>query len=111
MRVRKYKHITPILQLHWLPISTWIEYKVFLHTHQCIHGNVPIYLKELLAPQISARSLHSKNTYCLLPHRTKTRSIGDRAFYTTAPRLWHDLPEHLRAPQLTDGLKTYLFKK
>ncbi len=49
MRVRKYEHITPILQsLHWLPISARIEYKIFLLTHQCIHGNAPSYLKELL---------------------------------------------------------------
>ncbi len=46
---------------------------------------------------------------------TKTRTIGDRAFCAAAPRLWNALPEHLRAPQTTDGfkksLKTYLFKK
>ena len=49
MRVRKYEHITPILySLHWLPISTSIEYKVSLHTHQCILGKSPSYLKELL---------------------------------------------------------------
>ncbi|KAG1932341.1 kinesin-like protein KIF13A [Pimephales promelas] len=38
MRVRKYEHITPILQaLHWLPISARIQYKINLLTHQCIH--------------------------------------------------------------------------
>ncbi|KAL1007014.1 hypothetical protein UPYG_G00080710, partial [Umbra pygmaea] len=42
MRVRKHEHITPILHsLHWLPVSTRIEYKVSLLTHQCIHGHAP----------------------------------------------------------------------
>ncbi|KAI2653128.1 putative RNA-directed DNA polymerase from transposon BS [Labeo rohita] len=103
MRVRKYEHITPILQsLHWLPISARIEYKVSLLTHQCIHGNAPIYLEELLNLQISARSLRSTNTYRLLPRMTKTRTIGDRAFCAAAPRLRNALPEYLRALQTTD---------
>ncbi|KAI2657849.1 Protein angel [Labeo rohita] len=68
MRVRKYEHITPILQsLHWLPISARIEYKVSLLTHQCIHGDAPMYLKELLIPQTSVRSLCSTSTHRLLP--------------------------------------------
>uniref|UniRef100_A0A8C1W0H1 Reverse transcriptase domain-containing protein n=2 Tax=Cyprinus carpio TaxID=7962 RepID=A0A8C1W0H1_CYPCA len=116
MRVRKYEHITPILRsLHWLPISARIEYKVSLLTHQCIHGNAPSYLQELLTPQTSARSLRSTNTHRLRPPKTKSRTIGDRAFCAAAPRLWNALPEHLRAPQTTNGfkkdLKTYLFKK
>ncbi|KAI2645457.1 RNA-directed DNA polymerase from mobile element jockey [Labeo rohita] len=116
MRVRKYEHITPILQsLHWLHISARIEYKVSLLTHQCIHGDAPMYLKELLIPQTSVRSLRSTNTHRLLPPRTKTRTLGDRAFCTAAPRLWNALPDHLRAPQASDvfkkGLKTHLFKK
>ncbi len=112
MKVHKYEHITPILQsLCWLPISARIEYKVSLLTHQCIQGNALTYHKELLTPQISARSLLSTNTYRLLPPRTKTRTNGDRAFCSIAPHLWNALPEHLRAPQMTDGLKTYLFKK
>ena len=116
LRVRKYEHITPILHsLHWLPISARIDYKVSLLTFQCIHGNSPQYLKELLTPQTSARSLRSTNSHRLLPPRTKSRTLGDRASCSSAPRLWNTLPEHLRVPQSIDcfkkGLKTYLFKK
>ncbi|KAK0131512.1 hypothetical protein N1851_033766 [Merluccius polli] len=97
LRVRKYEHITPILHsLHWLPISARINYKVSLLTFQCIHGNAPQYLKELLTPQTSARSLRSTNSHRLLPPRTKSRTLGDRAFCSSAPRLWNTLPEHLR---------------
>ncbi len=66
MMVRKYGHITPILKsLHWLPVSFRIVYKVSLLTHQCIHGDAPSYLKELLIPQSSKRTLRSASSYLL----------------------------------------------
>ena len=116
MRVRKYDHITPILHsLHWLPIASRTEYKTNLLTHQCICGNAPSYLKELLEPQPSTRSLRSGNSNRLKERKTKLRTMGDRAFYAAAPLLWNSLPDHLRAPQSVDvykrGLKTFLFNK
>ena len=61
--VCKYEHITPILHsLHCLPISARIDYKIAPLTHQCVHGNAPSYLKDLLTPQISSRSLSSTNS-------------------------------------------------
>ncbi len=106
----------PILKsLHWLPVSFRIVYKVSLLTHQCIHGDTPSYLKELLTPQISKRTLRSASTYLLKPPRTKLRTMGDRAFCSAAQSLWNALPDHLETPQTVDafkrGLKTYLFSK
>ncbi|CAL8404724.1 unnamed protein product [Boreogadus saida] len=49
--------ITPILKS--LPVPFRIEYKVSLLTHQCLHGNAPIYLKELITPQPTSRHLRS----------------------------------------------------
>ena len=116
MRVRKREHITPILRsLHWLPIIYRTQYKISLLTHQCIHGNAPPYLKELVTLKPSTRTLRSSNTYCLNPVSANLRTMGDRAFCTAAPQLWNSLPAHLRAPQSIDSfkkeLKTYLFKK
>ena len=116
MRVRKYDHITPILHsLHWLPVSSRIEFKVCLLTHQCIHGNAPSYLKELIEPPTSTRSLRSGDNNSLKTKKTKLRTMGDRAFCSAAPLLWNALPDHLRAPQSVDafkrGLKTFLFNK
>ena len=116
MRVRKYDHITPILRsLHWLPITLRIDYKISLLTHQCLYGNAPPYLKELLHRKPVTRSLRSSNTNLLFTPDTNLRTMGDRAFCFTAPTLWNALPEHLRAPQSTEafenGLKTHLFMK
>lgn len=116
MRVRKYDHITPILHsLHWLPVSARIEYKISLLTYQCIYGNAPPYLKELLTPSTTSRSLRSTNLNRLLLPKTKLSTMGDRAFCSAAPRIWNALPDHLRAPQTIEtfkkGLKTFLFRR
>jgi len=72
MRVFKYDHITPILKsLHWLHVLLRIEYKFSLLTHQCIYGEAPPFLKELLIPQTSTRVLCSVSAYLLKPPRTK----------------------------------------
>ncbi|KAK0154829.1 hypothetical protein N1851_002861 [Merluccius polli] len=115
MRVRKYDHITPVLQsLHWLPVHLRIEYKILLHTHHCLHGEAPTYLTELLTPHTTSRT-RSGQSHRLCPPRTKLKTMGDRAFQAAAPRLWNALPDHLRAPQTEDvfkkGLKTFLFRK
>ncbi len=108
-------HQQDMESLHWLPVSFRIVYKVSLLTHQCIHGDAPSYLKELLTPQSSKRTLRSASTYLLKTPRTKLRTMGDRAFCSAAPSLWNALPDHLRTPQPVDvfkrGLKTYLFSK
>ena len=77
MRVRKYDHITPILRsLHWLPVSFRTEYKIYLLTYQCIHGNAPSYLKELVTLQPSTHSLRSTNTYHLKTGQNQTAHHG-----------------------------------
>ena len=82
MRVRKYDHITPILHtLHWLPVSSRIEYKVCLLTHQCIHGN---------APPLPKRTHSTPNLHPLPPlwkrqpaqrQRDKTKNNGGPSFF------------------------------
>ena len=115
MKARKYDHITPILQnLHWLPITSRILYKIALITHHCIYNNAPQYLKDLI-PHTSTRNLRSQTTNLLYQPRSRLRTMGDRAFSIAAPRIWNSLPEHLRKPQSVDTfkkeLKTVLFRQ
>ncbi len=112
LRVRKYNHITPFSNDY---TGFRIVYKVSLLTHQCVHGDAPSYLKELLTPQISKLKLRSASTYLLKSPRTKLRTMGDWAFCSAALSLWNALPDHLNTPQTVDafkrGLKTYIFSK
>ena len=47
-KCRKTDHIMPILKLHWLPVHDRIHHKVLSATLLSVHGNVPLYLSELL---------------------------------------------------------------
>ena len=114
-RTRKFDHISPILiDLHWLPVPLRIEYKLHLLTYRALNGSAPIYLTELLHPYVPSRTLRSASDNLLTPIRTKLSTYGDRAFSAVAPRLWNDLPIHIRtAESLTvfkSSLKTHLFK-
>ncbi len=83
MRVRKYDHITPILKT-WLPFSFRIVYNVSLLTHQCIHGNAPSYLKELLTHNLPNVTPFCFNILLKTP-RTKLRTMEIGAFCSAAP--------------------------
>ena len=45
----RFCHITPILyELHWLPVTFRIEFKVIIITHKAIYGTAPNYLSSIL---------------------------------------------------------------
>ena len=51
-RTRQRDHITPVLkELHWLPVSSRIKYKVLVLAYKCVHGQAPSYLSRLLKTQ------------------------------------------------------------
>ena len=47
--VAKYDHITPTLvNLHWLPVTYRVNFKIAMLAHKCICCNAPEYLKDLI---------------------------------------------------------------
>ena len=57
---KKYDHIKPVLrQLHWLPISQRITYKIVLVTYKALNGQAPDYITEPLEPYVPTRNLRS----------------------------------------------------
>uniref|UniRef100_A0A3Q3C7D3 Reverse transcriptase domain-containing protein n=1 Tax=Haplochromis burtoni TaxID=8153 RepID=A0A3Q3C7D3_HAPBU len=109
---RRYEHITPVLySLHWLPVHFRIHFKLLLFVFKCLSNAAPVYLSEL--PYIPSRSLRSADQLLLSVPRTNRKLRGDRAFAVAAPKLWNELPLHVRqAPSLSvfkSRLKTYLF--
>jgi len=112
-----YNHITPILiELHWLPVSKRIEYKILLLTFKSLNGLAPQYLSDLLISRdsISQRNTRSSNTNLLEVPSSRTTTFGNRAFSRTAPALWKCLPVQLRTMTelvpFKKSLKTHLFK-
>ncbi len=89
----KSAHITPILfNLHCLPVSICVKYKIILLTFKALKGLAPSYLSDLLSSYIPSRSLRSSNSELLCVPRFRLSSMGGRSFSVTAPKLWNLLP-------------------
>ena len=56
---RKCDHITPLFQLHWLPVHHRIISKIFLIVHKLMNGACPSYLPSCLQHRTSTPSLRS----------------------------------------------------
>ena len=111
---KKSDHITPVLRnLHWLPVSQRIIYKVLLLTYKALNNLAPVYIEELISPYQPGRSLRSSHQCLLRVPTVRTVSYGERAFSHAAPRLWNSLPITLRNCSSLElfkkHLKTHLF--
>ena len=94
---RKSCHITPMLkELHWLPVSQRIVFKLMLIVHKSVNNIAPIYISELLKVYTPSRNLRFSNM-SLLKEPTSKRTWGDRSFSVAAPRLWNHLPTKLKS--------------
>jgi len=93
-RTKKHDHITPVLyRLHWLPVKQRIKFKILLMCFKVVHGMAPAYLN--LTRVERQRATRSSADTTLLSRRSRTK-FGDRCFSTCGPRLWNDLPRHIR---------------
>ena len=110
-------HISGILKdLHWLPVTKRIIFKILLITFKAYTGLAPQYIIDLISPynSLSNSKLRSDNKYLLHPGpRTKTKFYGDRSFCVASPNLWNSLPLDIRLSSSVNifksKLKTYLF--
>ena len=113
---KKYDHITPLVkQLHWLPISQRIIYKVLLIAYKSLNGLTPQYIKNMLKSSIPSRNLRSSSKGSLTVPRVRLVNYGERSFSYAAPKLWNELREYIRnsesLPIFKTRLKIYLFKQ
>jgi len=90
---RKHDHVTPLLiNLHWLPIQYRIQFKILLMTFVVKHRHI----SDLIPPYVPTRTLRSQNKLLLHQPRFQLKSYGQRAFKTSAPCLWNDLPYSIK---------------
>ena len=109
------QHISPLrTKLHWLPIKSRIIYKIALTIHLATHLNTPDYLANLLTPNTTIYEQRHINKFKLkTPVLLHLTSSQHKSFSIHAPKIWNDLPHHIRSIDSTvtfkSKLKTYLF--
>ena len=113
-RSSKHDHVTPLLQqLHWLPVSYRIVFKILLLVYKARHGLCPGYVSELLQERKSSPALRSSSPGLLATPTSRTKTNGERTFSVSSPKLWNGLPNHFRnvgtLPLFKKNLKTFLF--
>ena len=114
VQASKFTSAKPILEkLHWLPVDKRIEYKIILLAFKAIHGLTASYLMDLLEIKVPNRDLRHNKGLLLVENNSKT-TFNDRAFSTSAPKLWNQLPREIRDIKTIETfkkeLKTFLFK-
>ena len=79
-----------------------------------LHGTGPSYLNDMLKWETSPRTTRRSTKRFLKVPKTRTK-FGDRAFSTSAPKLWNSLDENIRATDDVEIfkrlIKTYLYKQ
>ena len=98
--MKKHDHITAVLiDLNWLPIKQWIEYKLLLLTFRSLHGLAASYITDLLIRYEPTRALRSADIHLLEVPRCRLHTQGEKAFSSAAPRLWNNLGPLVCVPQ------------
>ena len=111
---RRRDNITPMLRdLHWLPVSKRIEFKVATLTFKVKSTGQPEYLSSLLNDYAPTRTLRSAHAQTLIVPRTRT-VLAERRFSVAAPTIWNSIPLNIRQSSTVQSfkshLKTYYFK-
>ena len=117
--LKRFNHIMPAVrdELHWLPISQRVDYKVGLLVYKCLHGIGPAYLTDYCTALTVVDRYHqllSVTMGDLIFPWTRTKRIGLRSFHSFGPAVWNSLPMYFRdvnltLPQFKQLLKHYLF--
>jgi len=107
-------HTTPILrELHWLPITLRIKFKLLMFVFKCKNDMAPHYLNELLEDYVPPRTLRSSSQGLLVETVPKVDTYGDFRFDVNGPQLWNNLPVSLRditnQSTFKRALKTHFF--
>ena len=85
--------------LQWHDVSKRITFKHCVLAFKCQTGLAPSYLTSSGVPSSTVPgrvSLRSASTNTLLLPRTRTKTIGPRAFFYSCPAAWNNLPSALR---------------
>ena len=84
--------------LHWLPIRSWINFKIAVMVYKYLHGKAPEYLWNLLITYVPGREGLRSETIIdrLIVPRTEKKTLAERTFSVVGPTLWNSLPSDVK---------------
>ena len=69
-------------ELHWLPVTQRIDFKLLTFMHSAVHANIPRYLADRITPYVPHRSLRSADQALVcVPKVNLKRFGGDEPFH------------------------------
>src|SRR5688572_1964326 len=112
-RLPRFSHISTFMteQLHWLPLTARIQFKILFLTCKAFLGQTPLCLCGLIRRPISAtsgRPLRSLDHHDLLVPRSRTATAQHRAYASVVPLFWNEIPTITRALMLYGGVLLFL---
>ena len=108
-KVPKFAHITPFLyDLHWLPISSRIQYKIVLICFHIASCKASPYLSELLHLYSPRPFRSAADTRMFRVPRVGRRTLGERSFQYIGPVIWNSLPLSVRHSSSLSSFKSKL---
>ena len=111
-KANRREHTSPLLQqLHWLPVSERIVFKILFLVFKVCMGEAPGYLSDLLSNYVhsdNTRFLRSHADQYLLTYKRTFTSYGDKAFANFVPKVWNKLPVTLRSADKLKKFKSLL---
>ncbi len=134
-KLPKFSHVTHLMvELHWLPVSYRIKFKLLLFVFKAVHGSAPQYICDMFtfyASQYSLRRnsviddihyhfgeisspIQEERVIYFKVRKTNRVTFEQRSLAIAGPTLWNKLPIHLRCISDIDSfkkqLKTHFFK-
>ena len=103
--IRKYDHVTPILQqLAWLPVECMLKHRDAVMTFECMKGLAPPYLCDKFEMRSKTHSVNTRNKDKLdIP--LYNSASGQRTFHYRAVSIWNELPNHIKDIDTLDRFK------
>src|SRR6218665_1369609 len=110
-RIPRFSHISTFMteNLHWLPLSARIHFKIIFLVYKAFLGLAPSYLCKLIMHPLSAISDHplrSLDRNDLLVPRSRMSTSQQCVFASAGPLLWNCLPVKTRAQILSSSFSS-----
>ena len=86
--------------LHWLPVTSRVLFKVLVLVYKCRNGLGLGYLTSMLSAYTPVCGLRPASHGLLVQPRSRLKTVCDRAFSVAGPHEWNRLPGEIRLSDL-----------